>query len=324
MLVHQFASSSARSKSWRTAQSESECRNSATENIGTRLVTTYLSYLHDSQMEDGWFHNFMGYDRTWQDRRGSPDSFGRALWGLGYCMRFAPRESWRGIARRLVLKALPHVGEIDHLRSNAYVVLGLVHAAEAAPDDRAELRAALVCAVKPIADGFEQQSRPDWLWCEPTMTYDNARLPEALLRAGRALGDTRLCDAGIRMLDFYTGVVIEDGIFIPIGNNGWYARAGPRARHGQQPIEAAALIDACLAARAATGDVRFLRTAEIAFDWFFGSNTAEASLIFNGGCCDGIDASGPNPNMGAESTLAYLHSAMAVARPVAARLQIVR
>jgi hypothetical protein len=88
------------------------------------------------------------------------------------------------------------------------------------------------------------------------------------------------------------------------------------------------MIDASLVARMATGDSGYYENAELAFDWFFGGNTARAPLVANGGCCDGIDPHSVNPNMGAESTLAYLQSAMAmaVATPVAAaaRLQIVR
>jgi hypothetical protein len=156
------------------------------------------------------------------------------------------------------------------------------------------------------------------------MTYDNARLPEALIRAGQALGDQALTDAGLRMLSFYAGVVIEGGMFVPVGNNGWYPRGGTKARYGQQPIEAAGMIDASLAAYAATDDDVHLRHAEIAFEWFFGANTAGQSLVANGGCCDGIDPQGPNPNMGAESTLAYLQAATAIVKPSAARLQIVR
>jgi hypothetical protein len=299
-------------------------RRSATESIGKRLVTTYLAYLHDAQMPDGWFHNFMGYDRAWQDRRGTGDAFGRALWGLGHCMRYAPRESWRRLAGRLVESAYRHVPELEHLRPRAYAALGLVNAAEAADVDREPILRLLAEAVEPIAQGFAQSVDPDWEWCEPGLTYDNARLAEALLRAGKALDEPRLIETGLRMLAFYASVVIEGDIFVPVGNDGWYPRGGRRARYGQQPLEAAGMIDACLAARAVTSDPAHFRHAEIAFDWFFGGNTAGATLVANGGCCDGIDPTGPNPNMGAESTLAYLQSAMAIVKPAAARLQIVQ
>jgi hypothetical protein len=299
-------------------------RRSATEAIGKRLVTTYLSYLHDSQMQDGWFHNFMGYDRTWQDRRGTADSFGRALWGLGYCMRFAPRESWRRIAGRLVARAVRHIEDLEHLRSRAYAALGIVHALEAPNGDRQVLLPLLGAALRPIAAGFAVHASSDWQWCEPVMTYDNARLAEALIRGGQALGDGHVTATGIRMLDFYATVVIEDGTFAPVGNDGWYPRGGIKAKYGQQPIEAAGMVEAALAARTATGDPSYLRFAEIAFEWFFGANSAGATLVSDGGCCDGIDSGGVNPNMGAESTLAYLLSAMAITKPSAARLQIVR
>jgi hypothetical protein len=156
------------------------------------------------------------------------------------------------------------------------------------------------------------------------MTYDNARLPEALIRAGPALAEPNLTGIGLRMLAFYGTVVIENGTFVPVGNAGWYPRGGEKARYGQQPIEAAGMIDASLAARIVTGDPAHARNAEIAFEWFFGANSAGATLVANGGCCDGIDPQGPNPNMGAESTLAYLQSAMAMMRPAAARLQVAR
>jgi hypothetical protein len=299
-------------------------RRTATEAVAKRLVTTYLSYLHDAQMQDGWFHNFMGYDRTWQDRRGTSDSFGRALWGLGHCMRFAPRDSWRRIASDLFARALPHVNDLTHLRSRAYAALGIVHALEAPGIDLRPLREMLALALAPSAADFARHASTDWVWCEPTMTYDNARLPEALVRGGKALGQDRLTEIGLRMLAFYTGVVIEDGMFVPVGNDGWYPRGGVKARYGQQPIEAAGMVDASLAARAVSGDPSHLGHADIAFEWFFGANTAGAVLVSGGGCCDGIDPSGVNPNMGAESTLAYLQSALAIMKPAAARLQIVR
>lgn len=296
----------------------------ATEPVATGLVTVYLSYLHDAQMSDGWFHNFMGYDRTWQDRRGTPDSFGRALWGLGYCMRYAPRDAWRRVAGDLVMRALPHVEQLEYRRSRAYAALGLVHALDAAPADADAVRAALIDAAGTIARDFDRHSEPGWRWCEDEMTYDNARLIEALLRAGTALGHQRFVTTGLDMLDFYAGVVIEDGIFVPVGNDGWYRKGGTKARFGQQPLEAAAMVDACLVASDITGSDRYRALAECAADWYFGRNTHRALMVTNGGCRDGIDAQGINPNMGAESTLAYLLSAIALAQRSPESLRVAR
>ena len=296
-------------------------RDRATEQIASKLVATYLAFLHDAQLPDGWFHNFMGYDRRWQDRRGTGDSVGRAIWGLGHCVARAPRDAWRRVAREQLEAALPHIGGLEHLRSRAYAALGLAAVAAAEPGD-ARIAEALRGAVAPISAAYRAVATPDWRWCEETMTYDDGRLCEALIRSAIVLGDHALLREGTAMLDFYAGVVVEDGMFVPIGNNGWYPRGGPRARFGQQPLEAAALVSAALAALAATGDERYRALAGIAGDWYFGRNTAGFLMVTNGGCRDGIDTGGVSPNMGAESTLAYLMSAIVLseARPLDLRL----
>ncbi len=290
-----------------------------------RLVRTYLAYLQDAQLPDGWFHGFMGYDRRWQDHAATPDAVGRAIWGLGYAEAHAPRPSWQALASRLRARALPAVARLEHVRSRAYAILGLVRSLAAAPDDAFAVREALAKSAELIFQAYAAHRGPDWAWCEDVMTYDNARLPEALLRAGQALGHQPYVDAGIAMLEFYAGVAIEGGVFVPVGNAGWFPRGGEKSRSGQQPLEAAALVDAALVAHRLTGDAVWPVVAELAHAWFLGGNTHGAVLARGGGCCDGLDDGGPNPNMGAESTLAYLASARAMARRTPAeRLRLAR
>jgi hypothetical protein len=288
-----------------------------------RLFTVYLAFLVDAQLHDGWFHNFMGYDRRWQDRRGGEDTLGRALWGLGYAAAHAPRASWRAAAADLIRPALEHVGSLVHLRARAYAALGLAQLVETQPAD-VQARGALRSAAGGIAAAYREVADSDWAWCEPTMTYDNARLCEALLRAGMVLKDPELVRIGREMLDFYAGVTIEDGTFVPIGNEGWNTRGGLRARFGQQPLEAAGLVDAGMVASAATGDGWYRSLAQVAYAWFFGRNLLGAVLVENGGCHDGIDERGVNANMGAESTLAYLMSAFVMVRDRPQALRIAR
>ena len=295
----------------------------ATEQIGAKLVTTYLAFLFDAQLPDGWFHNFMGYDRRWQDHRGTHDSFGRAVWALGHCIARAPRDAWRHVAREQLGAALPHVTALPHLRANAYCALGLASVAVAEPGD-SRIMDALRAAVAPISAAYRRTSSREWRWCEDVMTYDNARLCEALIRAGGSLGEPAMVRDGLDMLDFFAGIVVEDGMFVPIGNAGWYPRGGVRARFGQQPLEAAAMVSASLAAFAANGDVRYRSLASIAGDWYFGRNTHGFLMVTNGGCRDGIDQNGVSPNMGAESTLAYLMSAIALSNVKQQPLRIAR
>jgi hypothetical protein len=299
---------------------------------GARLVTTYLAYLHDAQLPDGSFHDFMGYDRRWQDDTGTPDAVGRAIWGLGYAERHAPRDTWRAVAGRMRAQALESVAAMTYVRSRAYAALGLVHALATRPADEFAVRMALDTSLALIADAYDAHAAPDWRWCEDAMTYDNARLCEALLRGGTALGHTRYVDTGLKMLDFYTSVVVEPdprgesfpAIFVPVGSDGWYPRDGVKARYGQQPLEAAAMVDAALAALDVTGDERWRGVAEIAHAWFFGGNTLRVTVATESGSHDGIDAAGVNGNMGAESTVCYLMSAIALANRSTTSLTAVR
>ena len=291
-----------------------------TEADGARLVTTYLAYLHDAQLPNGAFHDFMGYDRRWQDDAGTPDSVGRAIWGLGYAERYAPRDTWRALAGRMRAHSLASIPTMAYVRSRAYAALGLVHALATRPADEFAVRAALDASLAMIADAYDAHAAPEWRWCEDTLTYDNARLCEALLRGGAALGSARYVETGLAMLDFYASVVLEDplgvsdqAIFVPVGNDGWYPRGGVKARYGQQPLEAGAMVDAAFAALDVTGDERWRTVAETAHQWFFGRNTKNVQVATESGCRDGIDENGVNANMGAESTVCYLMSAIALA-----------
>jgi len=289
-----------------------------------RLGAIYLSFLHDAQLPDGRFHNFMSYERHWLDEVGTEDSIGRAVWALGVGMRGAPREGWRALCGEMLERALPAVTALEYPRSIAYAALGLVHAYEATNRSRSSLEVALRRIASVLRARYETSRAPDWEWFQPMMTYDNARLPEALLRIGTALEEPELVGLGLRTLTFYESVVIENRMFVPIGNAGWFARGGRRARYGQQPLEAAAMVDAALVAHAATGEIRYRRLAEIALEWFYGRNTRDAVMATSGGCFDGLEELAINRNMGAESTIAYLTSALMLAQPAAEVLRIAR
>ncbi|GAC1309973.1 MAG: glycosyl transferase [Vulcanimicrobiaceae bacterium] len=288
------------------------------------LVRVYLAFMCDAQMEDGRYHNFMSYARTWLDDVGTPDSNGRAIWAMGYGMRFAPRDAWRSICAARVDRALPHVAGLAFVRSRAYAALGLAHAYEASGRNHPAIATTLREIGHDLVERHRRVADAGWRWFENELTYDNARLPEALLRIGTVLMDRSFVDLGLSTLDFYESVTIEDGAFVPIGNAGWYVRGGRRARYAQQPLEAAALVDAALAAEAVTGEKRYRRLAECGLEWFYGRNSRSAVMATGGACCDGLEEVGVNRNMGAESTLAYLSSALALAQPGAELLRIAR
>ena len=280
------------------------------DELATRLASTYLSFLESAQLEDGRFHNFMSYARAWLDDVGTQDSCGRAMWALGYGMRYAPEQSWRRLCTTLFDRGLGAIDAYEYVHPRAYTLIGLSHAAAVRHEPR--YAAATRYLADALMESYGRESRDDWTWFAPEMTYDNARLPEAMIRAGAALSDERYAETGLATLDFYERVTLDSGVFVPIGNQGWYPRGGTRAIYSQQPLEAAALVDAELAALDATGEPARFANAELGLAWFYGKNSRAETMAHGGGCYDGLEENDVNHNMGAESTLALLAAAYAL------------
>jgi len=212
-------------------------------------------------------------------------------------------------------RALHAIEALEYPRSRAYAMLGLAHAYPALHE------VSYAATFRHLADtlvaAYDETSDGNWAWLEPEMTYDNARLCEALIRAGQALSEPRYADLGLVTLAFYEQTTTVDGLFVPIGNRGWYPQGGFRAIYDQQPLEAYATIDAQLAAYDATSDPARMAAAELALAWYYGKNSRGVVMAHGGGCYDGLGENAVNRNMGAESTLALLAGSytMALRRP---------
>jgi hypothetical protein len=153
--------------------------------------------------------------------------------------------------------------------------------------------------------------RPDfgqvWPWPQPRLEYANAALAEALIAAGRGLGDARVLADGLALLGWLLDLETSDGHLSVTGVGGW----GPgdtRPAFDQQPIEVAALADACHRAYQVTGDDRWAIGLRRAVGWFMGDNDGGMALYdaSTGGGCDALTPGGRNTNQGAESTLAMV------------------
>jgi len=275
-------------------------------------IHTYLAFLtHAFNQENGRFRNFMTYDRRWADEIGSEDCQGKALWALGYCVALAPNESILGLATRLVVHALRACSSLQSPRAWAYVLLGC-YAYLRRFDGASEVRRLGMDLAQRLMERFEANASDDWPWCEDVLSYANARLPQALLVAGRWTGDDRMHSQGLRslawLLDVQTGA--PDGHLSIIGNKGWLRRGGTKADFDQQPVEAACLTDACHEAYLATHEERWFAHMRVCFHWFLGENDVRVPIydFTTQGCRDGLHEAGASENEGAESTLAWLHS----------------
>lgn len=118
------------------------------------------------------------------------------------------------------------------------VLLAAAQKLSAQPEFRSA-RALLQKAGDELATMLDPDRRPDWAWFEIMFGEDACRLPEALLRAGRALGREDLVDRGIVTLEWmFSGRLMGKCLNTTA--------------------------DACDAAFAATGDLKWLMVSRTA------------------------------------------------------------
>jgi len=280
------------------------------ENVRT-LATTYAAFLHHAfDPRAGRFHNFLSFDRRWLDEQGSEDSHGRALWALGTGVGRSPYRSFQVMSGQVFAQALPAVTEFTSPRAWAFSLLGIHEYLQRLSGDRlaSQIQETLTARLMEL---FDKTAQPDWPWFENVLSYDNAKLAHALILSGRATGQKPVFERGLQALHWLVEVqTSESGDFRPVGSNGFYPRGGTRATFDQQPIEAQAMVSACLEAYRSTSDVWWYDHAQRAFDWFLGWNDLGLELYSatTGGCRDALHVDRVNQNQGAESTLAFLHS----------------
>ena len=281
------------------------------------LATTYCAFVQHAWNDgEGTFRNFMGYDRAWREESGSDDSFGRGFWAACSTAAHAARNDLKVWGSGLADRILPHAETKRSLRTQAFIMLGLCELLTAHPG-HSRARAAL----GEFADAFEgrlaERADARWVWFEDVLSYDNARLTEALILAGRALGRPAAVASGLRALDWLCDMqTAPDGHFRPIGTGSFGVYRDAPEAFDQQPLEASAAVDACAAAYEVTGDRRWLGEARRAYDWYFGVNDLGLRLAQPeaGLCYDGLTPHSVNLNQGAESVLAFQWATCAIHR----------
>jgi len=280
------------------------------------IAPIYLSFLdHAFNRDTGLFRNFMSYERCWLEEKGSEDSHGRALWGLGIVVALGRHDGQVNHAANLFQLALPAVEYFSSPRAVASAIIG-IHAFLSCKRGNNQIE--IMCRIlsDKLMQWFRNLSSQDWPWCEETLTYDNARLPQALLLSGQWLGDDEMLQTAFRALTWLMEIQRDETgcYFAAIGNHAWFTRGGDKAKFDQQPIEAAAMVDACIEAFNITRDKEWITFAYRCLNWYQGDNELHISLYDHatGGCRDGLQAQGVNENQGAESTLCWLMALIAI------------
>lgn len=271
-----------------------------------KLAGVYLAFLNHMQKPDGNFHNYLSYERTFLDVDGSEDSAGRTLWACGCAINSNIPKDMRLVAKDIFDRGLPWVFKSVSLRFYSATIAGLYEYNQNSPDDNFKQVAEKLGDV--MVQHFRDESKEGWCWFEPYLTYDNARLPQALFRAYSLTSKQEFLTVAEAAMEFLNNTHMVDGVFAPIGNNGWYKRGGNRPMYAQQPLEAAAMLDAAVDGYEVTGNEVYLEVANKAFNWFLGKNSRGITMYNEdtGGCYDGLDENSVNHNQGGESSISYL------------------
>jgi len=270
-------------------------------------TSRYMSFLQYAQTSSGHFHNFMGFDRKFRDEKGSDDTLGRAVWGLGCVIKHRSGEGVAALAQEMLRRALEPARALRAPRAWAYVISGLAAALSHHKEHQAYRQLLSDLAGRLLAR-YDATATPDWRWFEERITYGNAKMSEALLLAYEITGQARFKEVGLITLDFLLGLTWTGAYFDLIGNDGWIERRKSRAIFSQQPIDAGYLVEACDTAYRLTQEPRYLEMARAAFAWFLGQNRLGVPLYdeATGAVADGLDPQGPSQNQGAESLISFL------------------
>ena len=242
------------------------------------LSSQYLSFLlYAYNVEKGRFRNFMTYARQWTEEVGSEDAHGRALWGLGKAVAFLDHPGQMAMSTTLFNQAMKAVEHFNSPRAIAFALVG-IHAYLHKFSGDSEVRRVREILANRLFNQFKNNATKSWPWLESTLSYANGKLPHALLLSGQWMQRSDMIDMGLRSLKWLLTIQTEKGHFVPIGNDGWYEKGGTKARFDQQPIEANAMIEACVEAFNITRDKTWIDNAVMCFNWFLGQNDLNMPL----------------------------------------------
>jgi hypothetical protein len=267
--------------------------------LARRLSTTYLSFLANAIEGHGRVRNRLDVDRGWVGPW-SADAHGRAIWAL--CVAGVEGES--PLARDLATDLLERIAPLRDPSMRPWVYAGL-GASCLLNSDRHHLIGTKIA--DDVADRIPRPGPTGWMWPEPRLSYDNARIPQCMLALGEVARRDQLVADGLRLLTWLVAMEWSGGhfSFTPVGGRG--PGEGPPA-FDQQPLEATAMVDACAEAWKVTGEDRWVELAQAAASWFVGLNDVGIPIYDSttGAGHDGLSAGRINANAGAESTISAL------------------
>ena len=276
-------------------------------------INRYFNFIKFCFQPDGSFLNYVDENKkfTKQNSENLDDANGRTIWALGYLISIAnilPAELSNN-AEFLMHKALKKVHKIHSTRAMAFIIKGIYYSD--LNKSSIQNKSLINHFANKLVQMYKHESKDNWQWFESYLTYANSILPEAILCAYLATGDTVYKDIAKKSFDFLLSKIYRNNSIKVISNRGWFTN-GEEIDHtkvgGEQPIDVAYTILALSKFYTVFKEDKYLHKMEIGFSWFLGKNHLN-QIIYNpctGGCYDGLEDKYINLNQGAESTVSYL------------------
>lgn len=277
-----------------------------------KLMRIYLNFLKFVQKQNGSLVNIVS-----SQRKRSPayeeDVQGRTIWALGYLVTrdYLP-EDIKQTALKCFKKVSPQLLKLKAPRALAFALTGLYFYLQIFSGDK-KTRKHMARLADHLAALYEKNASYHWHWFEDSLTYSNAKLPEALFLAYHLLKRKKYLKIAQASLKFLDTLTFGPKYYIPIGQNGWCFKDKKRAYFDQQPEDVSTMVQAKIWAYKITRQSKHLADALEAFQWFLGKNYLGLMVYdeLTGGCHDGLGQYELNLNQGAESTICYLMARLA-------------
>ena len=281
------------------------------------LIKIYLKYIVFCQQDDGSFLNYVDKDGNFTSNNFNEnleDANGRAIWALGEFISFKSSIANDLIDKATIAieKAIKNIVKLHSPRAISFVIKGLYFYNFDKQSPR--INQIITSLADNLVSKYRGISDKKWKWFEEYLTYANSILPQAMLFAGLATGSELFKKIAKTSFDFLLFVIFKDDQIKVISNKGWYVKGKSTHQYGEQPIDVAYTILALKTFYQVFEDPMYIDKMKIAFDWFLGKNHLH-QIVYNpktGGCYDGLEENHINLNQGAESTVSYLLSRLAM------------
>ncbi len=283
--------------------------------LALKLASIYLDFLYKVAKPNGYFDNYVNSKRAIDEKRNvrenSEDPSARALYALALVSTTEQiPKCFREQALSLFQKSFQKNIAFSSPRAIAFYIKALHCLLSKGKDPK--VLAVLRYHCEQLIVLYEKSTSPEWEWFEHYLTYSNAVLPEALILGYKVTGEKRYLEVSEKTFNFLIKHTFKDGMYIPVGQCGWFPKEGVRQYFDQQPEDTTATVQGLNIMFKVTGKKHYKELATIAFNWFLGDNVL-GQVVYDrttGGCYDGVGEKFINLNQGAESTISYLFACL--------------